>query len=170
MEFLSQEKNENFYYDGKDSWFNVNTNERVMKEVSFEPYRGDEASIRFYSTGALVTYKIFNFLKIYFVRNDGKRLFNFEPEDVHKMEKRFTYVAGYGCGTGVLLSLQYEDNSSHYEYHTYGGVVIRSNDFCDLVKKVNKFEEKMNVYYSEANKKKEILKNIEEENNKGKRI
>lgn len=166
MEFLALEENKNFYYDGKDSWFNVNTNEKVMKEVDVNLFFGNEASIKFYSTGALVTYKIFNFLKIYFIRNDGKRLFTFEPQDIHKMDNRYTYVSGYGCKSGILIGCQYEDGSSSYEYHTYNGVVIRSNDFCDLDKKINKFEEKLKSYYSEKQNK----KNIEDERNKGKRL
>ena len=135
-----------------------------------------ENSAKFYSSGALLTYKKVNTIDICFMKNNGERLFSIREDELNEMENTIFDINALVCGTGVLVAWQKFDGKCDFEYFTYTGATFKNNNYDALKKKVDKFEDMLGIYYDEPEKCKQmpnidfLMSNLNEENGLCKRL
>lgn len=171
MKFLTQTKNKHFYFDGEGCLFNTNLESCVRYvEQNPNPLMSGENSAKFYSSGALLTYKKGNTIDICFMKNNGERLFGIREDELNEMENTIYDINALVCGTGVLVAWQKFDGKCDFEYFTYTGATFKNNNYDALKKKVDKFEDMLGIYYDEPEKCKQmpnidfLMSNLNEEN------
>lgn len=159
MKLLSQTKNKHFYFGYEGCLYNTSKENCLMHiEEKHLPQLSIEESVKFYPSGALVTIKNSNKIKLIFINNDGERLVDFDTDKLNKPVKN---LDAFVCSTGVYLALTYMDNDSCFEYHTYKGGVLMSFDESKLDKKIEKYEQVLGIYEDnfELSKKKKPFTN-----------
>ena len=149
MNFLSQSQNKHFYFSGPNCLFNTNSEvciRYIDPKVNYD--LGEESSVKFYPSGALITEKKNSEINIIFIKNNNEKIVNVQRDELIEMENNIFDINASVCSTGVLVSYELYDQSHEYEYYTYNGGVIKDRDFDNLKEKVDKFESSFGIYYN----------------------
>lgn len=149
MNFLSQSQNKHFYFSGSNCLFNTNSEvciRYIDPKVNYD--LGEESSVKFYPSGALITEKKNSEINIIFIKNNNEKIVNVKRNELIEMENNIYDINASVCSTGVLVSYEHYDQSHEYEYYTYNGGVIKDRDFDKLKDKVDKFESNFGIYYN----------------------
>ena len=147
MKFLTQTENNNFKVE-YDCLFNIRIKtclKEINKDVNY--YLGEDDSVRLYTSGALLTSKRVNNVKISFVKNDGEQLFAIEERDLNEMENRIKDINAYVCATGVLVAYEFYHEGNIFDYYTYNGAKISNNNLDKLINKIDKYEQTLGIYF-----------------------
>lgn len=139
MEYLGQEKNNNFYVD-KDRWLrNINLPNEFLER--YEPtsapisYYFNLCDLKQYKTGVLVKKSDFSSQKFTFYTNDGKILLNIERNK--RDNPGFMDMDAYVCESGILVAIQNSITGREYLYKFYEGWMNWSDDFEKLKRMVD---------------------------------
>jgi len=159
MKFLKQEENKHFYYSGKGNLFCTNSENCIahIKDKN-ELKDGEIDAVTFYSSGALVQVKTEETLEYLFVQNNAERTLSLYINGWNDMECPYYNIKPYVCGSGVLVAFQYFNGNVDYEYHTYTGMLIKDKDFDSMIKKIDKYEDRIGVCFDDVNETKEIIR------------
>lgn len=147
MEYLGQEKNDNFYVD-KDRWLrNINLPNEFLERYEPTPapisYYFNLCDLKQYKTGVLVKKSNFSSQKFTFYTNDGKILLNIERNK--RDNPGFMDMDAYVCDSGVLIAISTlvkGVQEREYIYKFYDKRCIRSKDFDALKMSVEKRRER----------------------------
>lgn len=171
MNFLRKEENKHFYYSGESNLFCTNSENCIAHIKSESELKGREKdTVTYYSSGALLRSYINDCLQITFIQNNADRTFSFYANDMCEKECPYYDVKTYVCGSGVLAAFQYFDGNTDYEYHTYSGMLIKDNDFDSIIKKIDKYEDRIGVCFNNVNETKEVIKLVKNDCEKLKNI
>lgn len=147
MKFLTQTENKNFKVE-YDCLFNIRVKtclKEINKDVNY--FLGEDDSVRLYTSGALLTSKTVSEIKISFVKNDGEQLFCIEEKELNEMENKIKDINAYACSTGVLVAYEFYHGANIFDYYTYNGATLSNNDLDKLIKKIDKYEETLGIYF-----------------------
>ena len=147
MEILNIAENKNFKKLDDRTYLIVNTG-RIVHIDNFDDdmILHHYGKIEVFEPGLLCVDKKRNSVTVFFLTNDGKKLFEAKATEMEEMENRIYDMHAYGCSSGVLVTYWFYDQTHFYEYYTYNGAKIMSNDFDKIKEKVDKFEQGLPVY------------------------
>lgn len=147
MKTISERDNKIFKKVNNECYINTLTGEKITADNSNNnPYFNDETTIRVYSSGLLYVSKKNYVINIYFVKNDGTKLFDIRKSDMAEMANDVHDINAMVCNSGVLVVCNYYDGDE-YVYHTYNGALIKASNFDALKKRVEYFESNPRVVY-----------------------
>ncbi len=164
MKFLKQEENKHFYYSGKGNLFCTNS-ENCIAHIKDESELKDKEidKVTFYSSGALLKTKTEETLEYLFVQNNAERTFSLYVDNWNEKECPFYEIKPYVCGTGILVAYQCFSGETNYTYHTYTGMLIKDKDFDSIIKRIDKYEDRIGVCFNDVNETKEVIKLVKKD-------
>ena len=140
MKTISEGENKTFKKMNNDCYSNTLTDETITADNSNNnDYFNDSTTIRVYRSGLLYVSKKNYMINIYFLKNDGTKLFDITKKDMSEMANDVHDINAMVCNSGVLVVCNYYDGDE-YVYHTYNGALIKANNFDTLRKRVEYFE------------------------------
>ena len=147
MEILNIVKNKNFRELDKDTYLSVNTG----KIIHIDNYDED---MKLYNYGKIATYKSGllcvdkkrNSIRVFFITNNGKKLFETKVLDMQEMENTIYDINAHACSSGVLVCFEDYKHKCYYEYYTYNGAKVTSSDFNDIKEKIDAFESNTPIF------------------------
>ncbi len=141
MKPLNQTQNKHFYESGKGCIFNGNLENCICYVEPFFNYQtGEEESVKFYASGALFTFKKQYNIDIFFVKNDGKKLFEHKANGTFKTQNNIYDINTVVCDNGVLVTTQHHDGTFDFDYYLYNGIRVYDCDIEKLKSKIGKIE------------------------------
>lgn len=149
MNFLSQSQNNHFYFSGQNCLFNTNSEvciRYIDPKVNYD--LGEESSVKFYPSGALITEKKNAEINIIFINNKNEKIVNIKRDELNEMENTIYDINASVCSTGVLVAYKHYDQSHEFEYYTYSGALMKDKDMDKLKAKIDKYETGFGIYFN----------------------
>lgn len=138
MEFLSQEKNDNFYIDKNNMLHNINKKQALEFCKPTPAAMQDLISLcdcKEYKNGVLVHQRDFSKQRVVFYSNEGDKILDISRNK--RDDKGFVEIDAYVCAGGILVAIQNSIKGREYLYKFYDSVSLWSDDFEKLKRAVD---------------------------------
>lgn len=133
MEYLNQEKNNNFYIDKNNMLHNINKNQTLEFCVPTPAAMQDLICLcdcKEYKSGVLVHQRDFSKQRVVFYSNCGDKILDISRNK--RDNKGFVEIDAYVCESGILVAIQNSITGREYLYKFYEGLSLWSDDFEKL--------------------------------------